>query len=157
MSQQAIFAAGCFWGVEAGFRQIPGVRDAISGYTGGHTADPTYSEVCSGTTGHAEAVEVTFDPTVVSYDRLLSAFWQMHDPTQMNRQGPDVGTQYRSAIFYHGAEQQQAAIASRDALQSTLAKPIATEVTAAGAFYPAEAYHQRYAERNGIVCHVPTV
>ncbi len=157
MSQQAIFAAGCFWGVEAGFRQIPGVRDAISGYTGGHTADPTYSEVCSGTTGHAEAVEVTFDPTVVSYDRLLSAFWQMHDPTQMNRQGPDVGTQYRSAIFYHGAEQQQAAIASRDALQSTLAKPIATEVTAAGTFYPAEAYHQRYAERNGIVCHVPTV
>ncbi len=157
MSQQAIFAAGCFWGVEAGFHQIPGVDEAVSGYTGGHTVDPTYPQVCSGTTGHAEAVEVTFDPAVVSYDRLLAAFWQMHDPTQMNRQGPDVGTQYRSAIFFLDAEQQRAAIASRDALQATLGKPIATEVTEATTFYPAEAYHQRYAERNGIVCHVPTV
>ncbi len=156
MSQQAIFAAGCFWGVEAGFRQIPGVEDAISGYTGGHAVDPTYPRVCSGTTGHAEAVEVTFDPAVVSYGRLLDAFWKMHDPTQMNRQGPDVGTQYRSAIFFLDAEQQRSAAASRDALQATLTKPIATEVTAASTFYPAEAYHQRYAERNGVVCHVPT-
>jgi len=156
MSQKATFAAGCFWGVEAGFRLIPGVEDASSGYTGGHTADPTYPQVCSGTTGHAEAVEVTFDPARVTYAQLLSAFWSMHDPTQMNRQGPDVGTQYRSAIFFHSPEQEREAIASRDALQATLSKPIATEITAAGTFYPAEAYHQRYAERNGIACHVPT-
>ncbi|HEY8321991.1 MAG TPA: peptide-methionine (S)-S-oxide reductase MsrA [Candidatus Baltobacteraceae bacterium] len=156
MSQKATFAAGCFWGVEAGFRMIPGVEDAISGYTGGHTVDPTYPQVCTGTTGHAEAVEVTFDPAQVSFAQLLTAFWSMHDPTQMNRQGPDVGTQYRSAIFFHSPEQEREALASRDALQATLARPIATEVTAATTFYPAEAYHQRYAERNGIACHVPT-
>lgn len=156
MSQKATFAAGCFWGVEAGFRMIPGVEDAISGYTGGHAVDPTYPQVCSGTTGHAEAVEVTFDPAQVSLEQLLTAFWSMHDPTQMNRQGPDVGTQYRSAIFFHTPAQEQAAIASRDALQATLSKPVATEITAATTFYPAEAYHQRYAERNGIACHVPT-
>jgi peptide-methionine (S)-S-oxide reductase len=157
MSQKATFAAGCFWGVEAAFRQLPGVEDAISGYTGGHSADPTYPQVCSGTTGHAEAVEVTFDPTRISYEQLLAAFWNLHDPTQMNRQGPDVGTQYRSAIFFHTPEQEREAIASRDALQPTLRKPIATELVAATHFYPAEAYHQRYAERNGIVCHVPTI
>jgi peptide-methionine (S)-S-oxide reductase len=156
MSQKATFAAGCFWGVEAGFRMIPGVEDAISGYTGGHTVDPTYPQVCTVTTGHAEAVEVTFDPAQVSFAQLLTAFWSMHDPTQMNRQGPDVGTQYRSAIFFHSPEQEREALASRDALQATLARPIATEVTAATTFYPAEAYHQRYAERNGIACHVPT-
>jgi len=135
---------------------IPGVEDAISGYTGGHTVDPTYPQVCTGTTGHAEAVEVTFDPAQVSFGQLLAAFWSMHDPTQMNRQGPDVGTQYRSAIFFHSPEQEREALASRDALQASLAKPIATEITAATTFYPAEAYHQRYAERNGIACHVPT-
>jgi len=156
MSEKATFAAGCFWGVEAGFRLIPGVEDAVSGYTGGHTAGPTYPQVCSGTTGHAEAVEVTFDPARVTYAQLLTAFWSMHDPTQMNRQGPDVGTQYRSAVFFHSPEQEREAIASRDALQATLAKPIATEIVAATTFYPAEAYHQRYAERNGIACHVPT-
>jgi peptide-methionine (S)-S-oxide reductase len=156
MSQKATFAAGCFWGVEAGFRLIPGVEDAISGYAGGHTVDPTYPQVCSGGTGHAEAVEVTFDPAQVSYAQLLTAFWSMHDPTEVNRQGPDVGTQYRSAIFFHSREQEREAIASRDAVQATLAKPIATEITAASTFYPAEAYHQRYAERNGIACHVPT-
>jgi peptide-methionine (S)-S-oxide reductase len=157
MSQKATFAAGCFWGVEAGFRLIPGVEDAVSGYTGGHTVGPTYPQVCTGTTGHAEAVEVTFDPAQVSYAQLLTAFWSMHDPTQMNRQGPDVGTQYRSAIFFHSSEQERDAIASRDALQATLTKPIATEITAATPFYPAESYHQRYAERNGVACHVPTI
>jgi peptide-methionine (S)-S-oxide reductase len=157
MSQKATFAAGCFWGVEAAFRGLEGVEDAISGYTGGHTIDPTYPQVCSGSTGHAEAVDVTFDPARISYERLLTAFWKMHDPTQKNRQGPDVGTQYRSAIFFHSPEQQAEAIASRDALAPSLSKPIATEITAATTFYPAEAYHQRYAERNGIVCHVPTV
>src|SRR5665213_2632223 len=135
MSQKATFAAGCFWGVEEGFRLIPGVEDAISGYTGGHTVDPNYPQVCTGTTGHAEAVDVTFDPAQVSYARLLTAFWSMHDPTQMNRQGPDVGTQYRSAIFFHTPEQEREAIASREALQATRAKPIATEITAATTFY----------------------
>src|SRR6476469_8396040 len=149
MSQKATFAAGCFWGVESAFRQIPGVEDAVSGYTGGQSPDPTYREVCSGRTGHAEAVEVTFDPTRVSYEQLLAAFWNMHDPTQRDRQGPDVGTQYRSAIFFHTPEQEREAIASRDALAPTLGKPVATQIVAAGTFYPAEEYHQRYFEKNG--------
>ncbi len=153
-TQTATFAAGCFWGVEAAFRQIPGVIDAISGYTGGHTKNPTYREVCTDRTGHAEAVEVTFDPTRVSYDELLNTFWKLHDPTQVNRQGPDVGSQYRSAIFTHSPEQAAAATASRETAQASFNRPIATEIVAAPAFYRAEDYHQRYGERNGIVCHV---
>jgi len=156
MSEKATFAAGCFWGVEAAFRSITGVEDVVVGYTGGHTANPTYEQVCSHGTGHAEAVEVTFDPARVSYALLVESFWKFHDPTQVDRQGPDVGSQYRSAIFFHSPEQERIAIASRDALQATLDKPIATQIVAASTFYPAEAYHQRYFERNAIACHIPT-
>lgn len=153
-TQTATFAAGCFWGVEAAFRQLPGVVDAVSGYTGGHTNDPTYREVCSDMTGHAEAVEVTFDPSIVSYETLLNAFWKMHDPTQVNRQGPDVGSQYRSAIFTHSAQQEQEAGASRDRLVATAHKPVATQIVPAGRFWRAEEYHQRYFERNPGACHI---
>lgn len=155
MSEKATFAAGCFWGIEAAFRQIPGVLDAVSGYTGGITERPTYEQVCGKRTGHAEAVEVTFDPNKVSYDQLLDGFWAMHDPTQVNRQGPDVGTQYRSAIFVHSPDQRTAAEASRIRAQQGREARIATEIVQAPTFYPAEAYHQRYAERHGIACHVP--
>ena len=150
----ATFAAGCFWGVEAAFRQVPGVLDAVSGYTGGHTANPTYREVCSDTTGHAEAVQVTYDPERASYEQLLTVFWQIHDPTTFNRQGPDVGSQYRSAIFVHGPEQRAAASASLQREQQKYAQPIVTEIVDAPAFYPAEDYHQRYFERHGVACHV---
>jgi peptide-methionine (S)-S-oxide reductase len=150
----ATFAAGCFWGVEAAFRQLPGITDAISGYIGGTLENPTYEQVCSGRTGHAEAVEVTYDPSRISYEALLDAFWKMHDPTQMNRQGPDVGTQYRSAIFTHSAEQAAAAKASLEAEQTKLGKPIATTIETAPTFYPAEAYHQKYFERHGVACHI---
>jgi|SRR5579872_4254368 len=150
----ATFAAGCFWGVEAAFRQIPGVLDAVVGYIGGHTEHPTYEAVCAKRTGHAEAVEVTFDPARVSYDQLLDAFWKLHDPTQVNRQGPDVGTQYRSAIFTHSPEQEHAAIASRERAQPSFSKPIATEITSAPTFWRAEEYHQRYFERHGVACHI---
>jgi len=156
MNEQATFAAGCFWGVEAAFRQIPGVVDAIVGYTGGKTANPTYEEVCGHRTGHAEAVEVTFDPAVVSYDQLLQAFWKMHDSTQVNRQGPDLGTQYRSAIFYHTPAQERSANASRSREQANHSRPIATEIVAASTFYRGEDYHQRYFERNAIACHSTT-
>lgn len=155
MNEKATFAAGCFWGVEAGFRQIPGVVDAIVGYTGGTTTNPTYEQVCAHGSGHAEAVEVTFDPTIVSFDRLLDAFWKMHDPTQVNRQGPDIGSQYRSAIFFHTPAQEQIARASRERKQAHHSKPIATEITAAPAFYRGEEYHQRYFERHEIACRVP--
>ncbi|HVA34535.1 MAG TPA: peptide-methionine (S)-S-oxide reductase MsrA [Candidatus Baltobacteraceae bacterium] len=150
----ATFAAGCFWGVEAAFRQLPGVIDAISGYTGGTTANPSYEQVCSSRTGHAEAVEVTYDPARIGYDALLDAFWKMHDPTQVNRQGPDVGSQYRSAIFTHSAEQAAAAKASLESEQAKLGKPIATQIVAAPVFYRAEDYHQKYFERHGVACHV---
>ncbi|HVS45849.1 MAG TPA: peptide-methionine (S)-S-oxide reductase MsrA [Verrucomicrobiae bacterium] len=156
MNEKATFAAGCFWGIEAGFRQIPGVLDAIVGYTGGSTLNPTYEQVCAHGTGHAEAVEVTFDPSKVSYDQLLDAFWKMHDPTQMNRQGPDVGSQYRSAIFYHTPEQELAARTSRERAQARHSRPIATEITAAPTFHRGEEYHQRYFERHEIACHIPT-
>lgn len=157
-AQTATFAAGCFWGVEAAFRQIPGVLDAVSGYTGGHTEDPTYRQVCGHGTGHAEAVEVTFDPKRVTYEQLLGAFWSIHDPTQLNRQGPDVGDQYRSAIFTHSPEQMRAAVASRDAEQANHRRPIVTEIVAAPTFWRAEEYHQRYAEKSGgAVCHVAPV
>lgn len=155
MNEKATFAAGCFWGVEAGFRNVPGVIDAVSGYTGGHTIDPTYEQVCGHGTGHAEAVDVTFDPAKVSYATLLDAFWKMHDPTQVNRQGPDVGSQYRSAIFFHSSEQEREARASLQREQQSHAAPIATEIVPAPAFYAAEDYHQRYAERHGASCHVP--
>ena len=156
-TQTATFAAGCFWGVEAAFRQIPGVLDAVSGYTGGKTEHPTYRQVCGHGTGHAEAVEVTFDPDRVTYEQLLGAFWSMHDPTQLNRQGPDVGDQYRSAIFTHSPEQLRAANASRDAEQANHKRPVVTEIVPAPAFWRAEEYHQRYAEKNGgAACHVPS-
>ena len=153
--ETATFAAGCFWGVEMTFRQIPGVLDAIVGYTGGHTQNPTYREVCSDTTGHAEAIEITYDPAQVTYERLLEVFWQMHDPTQVNRQGPDIGTQYRSAIFTHSDEQARIARASRDRAQSDFGRPIATEIVPATQFYRAEEYHQRYFESHNVTCHVP--
>ena len=152
----AIFAAGCFWGVEAAFRQIPGVLEVTSGYTGGHTANPSYRDVCTGRTGHAEAVRVDFDPQKVAYEQLLDAFWKIHDPTTPNRQGPDVGTQYRSAIFTTDAEQQRLALASRDREQQNQRARIVTEIAPAGEFYPAEEYHQRYFEKNGgVACHIP--
>jgi peptide-methionine (S)-S-oxide reductase len=156
-TEKATFAAGCFWGVEAAFRQLPGVLDAVSGYIGGHSDQPTYRDVCGHKTGHAEAVEVTFDPARISYDQLLSAFWQIHDPTQLNRQGPDVGDQYRSAIFTYSPEQQRAAIASRDREQANHKRPIVTQIETAPTFWPAEDYHQRYFERNGGACHITPV
>jgi peptide-methionine (S)-S-oxide reductase len=156
-TEKAIFAAGCFWGVEAAFREADGVVEAVSGYTGGSKDHPTYREVCGDRTGHAEAVEVEFDPTKVSYNRLLDIFWQIHDPTQVNRQGPDVGRQYRSGIFYLTPEQEAAAKESRERAQDKLSRPIATEITQASTFWPAEDYHQRYFEKHGFVgCHVPT-
>ena len=149
-SAKATFAAGCFWGVEAAFRQVPGVVSTSVGYTGGTTARPSYEEVCTGRTGHAEAVEVEFDPSRVSYDQLLDVFWQEHDPTTLNRQGPDVGTQYRSAVFFHSPEQESAALASRDRVQSRSRKQVVSEITPATDFWPAEEYHQRYLEKRGL-------
>ncbi|HZV76223.1 MAG TPA: peptide-methionine (S)-S-oxide reductase MsrA [Candidatus Babeliales bacterium] len=154
-TETATFAAGCFWGVEDAFRHVPAVIDAVSGYIGGRTEHPTYRQVCGHGTGHAEAVEVTFDPQRVSYDDLLNVFWQIHDPTQLNRQGPDVGDQYRSAIFTHGPEQERLATESRDREQLKLKRPIATQILPAPRFWPAEEYHQRYFEKNGgAACHV---
>jgi len=151
----ATFAAGCFWGVEDVFRRVPGVVDVVAGYTGGHTEHPSYREVCTGRTGHAEAVLVTFDPARVSYDELLQTFWRHHDPTTENRQGPDVGTQYRSAIFAHDDAQLRAAVASIAEVQPRFGRPIVTQVVPASTFWPAEAYHQRYVERTGRGgCHV---
>ncbi|GAC1428517.1 MAG: peptide-methionine (S)-S-oxide reductase MsrA [Candidatus Velthaea sp.] len=147
--ETATFAAGCFWGVEADFRDIPGVLSARVGYIGGHTDNPTYREVCNKGTGHAEAVEVVFDPAVVTYDALLDAFWKLHDPTTLNRQGPDVGTQYRSAIFYHGDAQRTAAETSKARHQSAFTRPIVTEIAPAPTFWAAEDYHQRYLEKQG--------
>jgi peptide-methionine (S)-S-oxide reductase len=154
--EQATFGAGCFWGVEYVFRRVPGVVDVSAGYSGGFTPNPTYPEVCSHTTGHAEVAQVTFDPDLVSFDQLLKVFWAMHDPTQVDRQGPDVGDQYRSAIFTHSPEQQAAAEASRDLAQAVFDRPIATEITPLTVFYPAEDYHQAYYEKNGHTpyCHV---
>jgi len=153
--QKATFAAGCFWGVEAAFRQINGVTDALVGYTGGTLVNPTYPDVCTGRTGHAEAVEVGFDPARVGYEQLLNAFWNMHDPTALNRQGPDIGTQYRSAIFFHSPEQESKARASKELAQARFRRPIATEITPASEFYRAEEYHQRYFEKQGVQsCHI---
>ncbi len=149
-TEQAIFAAGCFWGVEASFAKLPGVVDAISGYCGGHTQKPTYKQVCSGDTGHAEAVKVIYDPQKISYKRLLEHFWKMHDPTTPNRQGPDVGSQYRSAIFYLNEDQKTAAEKSRQELErlSMYNRPIVTQIAEAAEFYPAEEYHQNYFKKH---------
>ncbi|CAN5811723.1 peptide-methionine (S)-S-oxide reductase MsrA [soil metagenome] len=156
MHEIATFGAGCFWGVEWVFRKVPGVIEAISGYAGGFVEDPDYRMVCTGTTGHAEVVQLEFDPAIVSYEQLLEVLWAMHDPTQVNRQGPDRGSQYRSAVYTHSPEQRIAAEASRDRAQAAFERPIATEITDAGAFYAAEAYHQRYYENTGHepYCHV---
>jgi len=148
-AQHATFAAGCFWSVEAAFRELDGVLDVTVGYTGGTTVEPTYEQVCSGATGHAEAVEVVFDPATVSYRQLLDTFWHIHNPTTVNRQGWDVGSQYRSAIFFHDSEQERLAHATRESEQESLVKPIATEIVPATTFYRAEEYHQRYFERSG--------
>ena len=150
--EKAVFAAGCFWGVEAAFRQAPGVTATAVGYTGGSTINPTYEEVCAGDTGHAEAVEVQFDPAKVTYEQLLDVFWNSHDPTTLNRQGPDVGAQYRSAIFFRSPEQQAAAIASKNSLEQSgkYKRPVVTEITPAAEFHRAEEYHQHYFEKRAI-------
>ncbi|MEX1185029.1 MAG: peptide-methionine (S)-S-oxide reductase MsrA [Gemmatimonadaceae bacterium] len=150
---KATFGAGCFWGVEAAFRQIPGVTDAVSGYSGGTIVNPTYKDVCTGTTGHAEVVEVAYDPARVTYQQLLDAFWKMHDPATRDRQGPDVGSQYRSAIFYHDDEQKRLAEESKAAQDASklYRGPIVTAIEQAGPFYEAEDYHQRYLEKRGMV------
>jgi peptide-methionine (S)-S-oxide reductase len=156
MAEIATFGAGCFWGVEATFQHVPGVIDTAVGYSGGETANPTYKDVCTDETGHAEVVQVTFDPAKVSYEQLLDVFWQAHDPTQVNRQGPDFGTQYRTAIFFHSPEQEAAAKKSRAALEASgkFKRPIATEITPASTFYRAEEYHQKYLQKRGVAsCH----
>ncbi len=155
--ETATFGAGCFWGVEVTFRGIEGVVDAKVGYLGGSRENPTYEDVCTGMTGHAEVVQLEFDPEKVSYEKLLEVFWDCHDPTTLNRQGPDTGTQYRSAIFFHSPEQEAAANASKEKHNASGRFPneIVTEVTATSAFYPAEEYHQRYLEKRGQTsCHV---
>ena len=154
---KAIFAAGCFWGVEATFRQLPGVISTRVGYTGGTLSNPTYQDVCTDRTGHAEAVEVEYDPSKLSYEKLLDVFWENHDPTQLNRQGPDWGTQYRSAIFFTSPEQEAAAKASKERLEKSgrYTKPIVTQIVPASTFYEAEDYHQQYLEKRGLAsCHI---
>jgi peptide-methionine (S)-S-oxide reductase len=157
VTQKATFGAGCFWGVEAAFRQIPGVVATAVGYAGGTLANPTYKDVCTDRTGHAEVVEVEYDPDRVAYDDLLTVFWENHDPTQLNRQGPDWGTQYRSVIFVHSPEQEAAATASKAerAANGRYRRPIVTEITPAPPFYRAEDYHQQYLEKRGLAsCHI---
>lgn len=155
-TETAIFAAGCFWGVQAYFDQVPGVVKTAVGYTGGHVSNPTYEQVCAHTTGHAEATQIEFDPQKVSYKTLLKQFFRMHDPTQLNRQGPDVGDNYRSAIFYLNDEQRIQAEEVKETVQPSFDKPVVTEITKASKFYPAEEYHQKYFEKTGMgACHVP--
>ncbi|MFA5312235.1 MAG: peptide-methionine (S)-S-oxide reductase MsrA [Methanomassiliicoccales archaeon] len=150
--KKAAFAAGCFWGVESAFRDIAGVINAQVGYMGGNVDDPDYNLVCTNKTGHAETIEVTYHPKLVSYDDLLEAFWNMHDPTQLNRQGVDVGTQYRSAIFYYDEEQRTLATRAKEKLQASgkYKKPVVTEIVLASKFWRAEEYHQRYNEKHGL-------
>src|SRR5256885_11654471 len=155
--ETATFGAGCFWGVEATFRQIPGVIDTAVGYLGGELVNPTYEDVCTDRTGHAEVVQITFDPAKVSYEQLLSVFWETHDPTTLNRQGPDIGTQYRSAIFFHSPEQEAVARKSKAEIEASgkFRRPIVTEITPASTFYRAEEYHQKYLEKRGLSqCHI---
>lgn len=155
-TQTAIFAAGCFWGVQYYLDQVPGVVQTMVGYTGGHTENPTYEDVLTHTTGHAEAVQVEFNPEEVSYETLVKHFFRLHDPTQLNRQGPDVGDNYRSAIFYVNDGQKETAEKVRDELKSEYSEPIVTQITSASEFYPAEEYHQKYTEKTGRgMCHVP--
>lgn len=154
---KATFGAGCFWGVEETFRQLPGVVDAAVGYEGGTLKNPSYRDVCTDRTGHAEVVEVDYDPERVSYDELLNVFWNNHNPTTLNRQGPDIGTQYRSVVFYHTPEQQATAVASKERLEheGRFKRPIVTQVVPASTFYRAEEYHQRYLEKHGLShCHI---
>jgi peptide-methionine (S)-S-oxide reductase len=145
--EKATFAAGCFWGVEAVFERTDGVEKTTVGYTGGKTKNPTYEQVCTGKTGHAEAVQIIYNPKIITYEQLLETFWMMHNPTQKNRQGPDIGTQYRSAIFYHNQEQKQ--IAEQSKKEKDLGVKIQTEITLAKEFYPAEEYHQKYLKKQG--------
>jgi methionine-S-sulfoxide reductase len=153
---KAIFAAGCFWGVQNYFDQVPGIVKTVVGYTGGHAEDPSYEQVIAHGTGHAEAVELEFDPNQISYQDLVRHFFRMHDPTQLNRQGPDVGDNYRTAIFYLDDEQKRQAEEVKEEVQATLPKPIVTEINKAGPFYKAEDYHQKFTERTGRgMCHVP--
>ncbi|MBV9264722.1 MAG: peptide-methionine (S)-S-oxide reductase MsrA [Acidobacteriaceae bacterium] len=157
MTEKATFGAGCFWGVEATFRDLDGVIDAAAGYEGGHTDNPTYKDVCTDHTGHAEVVQVEYDPSKISYEKLLDVFWTLHDPTQVNRQGPDVGTQYRSVIFFHTAEQEETARESKMRLETSgrYARAIATQIEPARTFYRAEEYHQQYLAKHGLRhCHV---
>jgi peptide-methionine (S)-S-oxide reductase len=158
MTEKAIFGAGCFWGVEAAFRAVKGVSEVVSGYSGGHFKNPSYHDVCTGKTGHAEVVQVEYDPSQVDYDTLLDVFWGCHNPTTRNRQGPDVGTQYRSAIFFYTPEQEAAAKASKEKSEQNgrWRDPIVTEISPAAEFYPAEEYHQRYLEKRGITGHCHT-
>jgi methionine-S-sulfoxide reductase len=154
--EKAIFAAGCFWGVQYYFDEVPGVVETVVGYTGGHTENPSYEEVCTHTTGHAEAVEVTFDPEKVSYEVLVKHFFRMHDPTQLNRQGPDIGDQYRSAIFYETDEQRDTAMKVRDEVQEHTKEQIVTQIVPTGEFYEAEPYHQKFTQRTGHgMCSIP--
>lgn len=155
-TQKVVFAAGCFWGVQFYFDQVPGVVKTTVGYTGGHTENPTYEEVCTHTTGHAEAVLVEFDPNQIPYETLVKHFFRMHDPTQLNRQGPDVGDSYRSAIFYFDDTQKQVAEKVKNSTQPNWENPIVTEITRAGEFYEAEDYHQKFTEKTGRgMCHIP--
>lgn len=157
MTSKATFGAGCFWGTEAAFRPVPGVTGTASGYEGGSKPDPTYEEVCSHATGHAEVVEVDFDPDIVGYDTLLDIFWNNHDPTTLNRQGPDVGTQYRSVIFYHDEKQKELAERSKElvAASGRFRRPVVTEIVPASTFWVAEDYHQQYLENRGLAsCHI---
>lgn len=152
MSEKAIFAAGCFWHVEDAFSGLPGVLSTRVGYTGGDSTNPTYKDVCSGRTGHAESVEVEFDSSKISYDDLLATFWKIHDPTTLNRQGPDIGEQYRSAIFFLGEDQKNAAFSSKERLEASgrfRGRRITTQITPAKVFYPAEDYHQKYFQKRG--------
>jgi peptide-methionine (S)-S-oxide reductase len=150
VTEKATFGAGCFWGVEIEFRNVPGVVDTAVGYEGGTLANPTYEDVCSHTTGHAEVVQVEFDPEEVSYDQLLDLFWDVHDPTQVNRQGADVGSNYRSVIFFHSPEQQEKALESKARAQGRYERPIATEIAPAAEFWRAEEYHQQYLVKRGL-------
>ncbi|MDF1655454.1 MAG: peptide-methionine (S)-S-oxide reductase MsrA [Coxiellaceae bacterium] len=151
MPEIATFAAGCFWGVQAGFDKLDGIKQTTVGYSGGHTENPSYNDVCRGDTAHAECIEIIFDPSVISYQQLLDHFWQCHTPTTLNRQGPDVGSQYRSAIFYHDDNQRQTAEISKQQIDTSgqFDKPIVTEITEASVFYPAEEYHQKYSAKHG--------
>jgi peptide-methionine (S)-S-oxide reductase len=159
-TEKATFGAGCFWGVEAEFARVPGVVSTAVGYCGGKTKNPTYKEVCTDETGHAEVIEIDFDPTKVSYEQLVDIFWELHDPTTLNRQGPDVGTQYRSVIFFHAPEQERIAKASKEKLDKSgvFRGPIVTQIVPAQPFYRAEEYHQKYFEKKGIAasCHMRT-